>query len=103
MDISSSLPTTNKHLIRLVEKMADFCQPHAVQRLNGSDEEDAHLKRLVVEAGIFTALDEDKWPGCYYARSRAAARTGNTQQRVHQLGVRTHQKDDDQFRTLRGT
>ncbi len=62
-------PTTNKHLIRWVEKMADLCQPTAIHWLTGSDEEDAQLKRELVAAGTFTKLDPALWPGCYYARS----------------------------------
>ena len=62
-------PTTNKHLVRWVEKMADLCQPARVYWLDGSDEEDARLKQELVDAGTFTRLDEKLWPGCYYARS----------------------------------
>src|ERR1700722_18304310 len=62
-------PTTNKHLICWVEKMADLCQPANIHWLAGSDEEDARLKRELVKAGTFTKLSEEKWPGCYYARS----------------------------------
>ena len=62
-------PTTNKHLIRWVEKMVDLCQPERVHWLDGSDTEDALLKRELVAAGTFTVLDAKLWPGCYYARS----------------------------------
>ena len=65
---TTSTPTTNKHLIRWVEKMADLCQPARIHWLDGSDEEDRELKRQLVEAGTFTPLDEHKWPGCFYAR-----------------------------------
>jgi len=66
---SSTLPTTNKHLIRWVEKMADLCQPANIHWLDGSDDEDAKLKQILVAAGTFTKLDPTLWPGCYYARS----------------------------------
>jgi phosphoenolpyruvate carboxykinase (GTP) len=49
--------------------MADLCQPARVHWLDGSDEEDAWLKRGLVDGGTFTKLDETLWPGCYYARS----------------------------------
>ena len=62
-------PTTNKHLIRWVEKMADLCQPAHIVWLDGSDEEDARLKQQLVAAGTFIPLDETLWPGCFYARS----------------------------------
>src|ERR1700691_6632890 len=62
-------PTTNKHLIRWVEKMADLCRPEAIHWVDGSkDEYDAICERLI-EAGTFIRLNQKKWPGCFYARS----------------------------------
>ena len=49
--------------------MAELCQPARVEWLDGSDEEDARLKQILVDGGTFTRLDEALWPGCYYARS----------------------------------
>ncbi len=49
--------------------MADLCQPDRIHWLDGSDEEDAELKRQLIAAGTLTPLDAAKWPGCYYARS----------------------------------
>jgi phosphoenolpyruvate carboxykinase (GTP) len=63
------LPTTNKHLVRWVEKMADLCQPARIHWIDGSIEENARLCDLLVCAGTFTRLSEEKWPGCFYARS----------------------------------
>jgi len=66
----NSVPlSTNKHLLRWVEKMADLCRPARIHWIDGSDPEDRELKRQLVEAGTFTKLSEQKWPGCYYARS----------------------------------
>jgi phosphoenolpyruvate carboxykinase (GTP) len=70
--VSSSSPaplTTNKHLIRWVEKMAELCQPDAVHWIDGSEEEYERLCDQLVEAGTFYPLNEDLWPGCFYARS----------------------------------
>jgi phosphoenolpyruvate carboxykinase (GTP) len=61
--------TTNKHLIRWVEKMADLCQPNAVHWIDGSEEENDRLCQQLVDAGTFTRLDEQLWPRCFYARS----------------------------------
>ena len=63
--------TTNKHLIRWVEKMAELTQPDAVHWIDGSQEEYDALCQGLVEAGTFTRLNEKLWPGCYYARSDA--------------------------------
>ena len=62
-------PTTNKHLIRWVDKMADLCQPARIHWIDGSEEENAWLSDELVQAGTFTRLSESKWPGCFYARS----------------------------------
>ena len=62
-------PTTNKHLIRWVEKMADLCQPQRVHWIDGSAGENEALCQELVAAGTFTRLNQDLWPGCYYARS----------------------------------
>lgn len=62
-------PTTNKHLIRWVEKMADLTQPTSIHWVDGSEEENGLLCSRLVSAGTFIKLDEKLWPGCYYARS----------------------------------
>ncbi len=62
-------PTSNKHLIRWVEKMADLTQPAAIQWIDGSQEEYDRLCEQLVQAGTFTRLNQDLWPGCFYARS----------------------------------
>ncbi len=66
---STRVLTTNKHLIRWVEKMAELTQPAAVHWIDGSDAENEWLCAKLVEAGTFTRLNEELWPGCYYARS----------------------------------
>jgi len=62
-------PTTNKHLIRWVEKMADLTQPSAIHWIDGSQAEYERLCDQLVAAGTFFPLDDNKWPGCFYARS----------------------------------
>jgi phosphoenolpyruvate carboxykinase (GTP) len=62
-------PTTNKHLIRWVEKMADLTQPDRIHWIDGSQEEYDFLCDQLVKAGTFTRLNEKLWPGCFLARS----------------------------------
>jgi phosphoenolpyruvate carboxykinase (GTP) len=62
-------PTTNKHLLRWVEKMAALCQPEAIHWVDGSDAENECLCDLLVQGETFIRLDRDLWPRCYYARS----------------------------------
>jgi phosphoenolpyruvate carboxykinase (GTP) len=62
----------NVHLLNWVEKMAALTKPAAIHWVDGSTEEDEMLKALMVEGGTFTKLNEELWPGCYYARSDAS-------------------------------
>jgi phosphoenolpyruvate carboxykinase (GTP) len=62
-------PTTNRHLVRWVEKMAELCRPDHIHWVDGSQAEYDFLCDRLVAAGTFTRLDKKKWPGCFYARS----------------------------------
>jgi phosphoenolpyruvate carboxykinase (GTP) len=61
----------NTHLRRWVEKMRELTHPAAIHWVDGSGEENEALCAQMVEAGTFTKLNQDLWPGCYYARSDA--------------------------------
>ena len=65
----SKARTTNRHLIRWVEKMADLCEPDCIHWVDGSDAEYRLLCDELVDAGTFTRLDPQLWPRCFYARS----------------------------------
>jgi phosphoenolpyruvate carboxykinase (GTP) len=68
----SSVPlSTNKHLLRWVEKMADLCEPAAIHWVDGSDDENQMLCDQMVAGGTFIKLNEELWPNSYYARSDA--------------------------------
>jgi phosphoenolpyruvate carboxykinase (GTP) len=60
---------TNKHLLRWVEKMAELTRPAAIHWVDGSKQEYDRLCAEMVDAGTFIKLNEELWPGCYYARS----------------------------------
>src|ERR1700752_3178976 len=67
--VATNPPTSNKHLIRWVEKMAELCRPDSIHWVDGSKSEyDAICDRLIA-AGTFIRLDQKRWPGCFYARS----------------------------------
>ena len=61
--------STNVHLLNWVDKMAALTKPAAIHWVDGSIEEDEMLKAQMVESGTFIKLNEELWPGCYYARS----------------------------------
>ena len=58
-----------KPLIRWVEKMAELCKPQSIHWVDGSEEENTQLCAELVKNGTFIKLNEESWPGCYYARS----------------------------------
>ena len=62
----------NKHLLRWVEKIAELTTPAAIHWVDGSKEEYDWLCAEMVRAGTFIKLNEELWPGCYYARSDAS-------------------------------
>ena len=61
--------TTNKHVIRWVEKMAELTQPAAIHWVDGSQKEDDRQCDEMVASGTFVRLNQKKWPGCLHARS----------------------------------
>ena len=61
--------TTNGHLIRWVEKMAELTEPAEIHWVDGSQQEYDRLCDEMVANGTFTRLNQGKWPGCFYARS----------------------------------
>ncbi|MEA2206013.1 MAG: phosphoenolpyruvate carboxykinase [Blastocatellia bacterium] len=70
-DTSAPL-SKNTHLLNWVEKMAALTKPAAIHWVDGSAEEDEALKAQMVASGTFVKLNEELWPGCYYARSDAS-------------------------------
>ena len=49
--------------------MRQLTQPAAIHWVDGSDEENEYLCAQLVASGTFTSLNQDLWPGCYYAKS----------------------------------
>ena len=64
--------STNQHLLRWVEKMADLCKPDAIHWIDGSEEEYDRLCAQMVASGSFIKLNQKTWPGCFLARSDAS-------------------------------
>jgi phosphoenolpyruvate carboxykinase (GTP) len=62
----------NKHLLRWVEKMAELTRPERIHWVDGSEQEYETLCAQMVEGGTFIQLNQDLWPGCFYARSDAS-------------------------------
>jgi phosphoenolpyruvate carboxykinase (GTP) len=62
-------PTRNKHLLRWVEKMAELACPAAIHWVDGSQQEYDQLCEQLIANGTFIRLNQEKRPGCFYARS----------------------------------
>jgi phosphoenolpyruvate carboxykinase (GTP) len=61
--------STNPHLVTWVRKMVALCKPAHVHWVDGSQEEYDALCGQLVATGTFVRLNEEKWPGCFLARS----------------------------------
>ena len=59
----------NGHLLKWVEKVGRLTQPAAIHWVDGTSEESSSICGRMVESGSFIKLNEESWPGCYYARS----------------------------------
>jgi phosphoenolpyruvate carboxykinase (GTP) len=71
--LKPSIPlSSNKHLLRWVEKMVALTRPASIHWVDGSQEEYDQLCNLLVANGTFVRLNQKLWPGCYYARSDAS-------------------------------
>jgi phosphoenolpyruvate carboxykinase (GTP) len=62
----------NQHLVRWVQKIADLTKPAAIHWVDGSQSEYDDLCEQLVSTGTFTRLNQELWPGCFYARSDAS-------------------------------
>ena len=62
----------NTHLLNWVDKMAALTKPDAIHWVDGSQQEYDDLCRQLVDGGTFIRLNQDLWPGCFYARSDAS-------------------------------
>jgi len=49
--------------------MAELCHPDSIHWVDGSQAEYDFLCERLVAVGTFTHLNEEQWPGCFYARS----------------------------------
>jgi len=63
------------HVMDWVNHWADVCQPKDIHVMDGTDEEDAAIKRMLVQQGVLTVLT--KYDNCFLARTdpRDVART----------------------------
>ncbi|MBI3257715.1 MAG: phosphoenolpyruvate carboxykinase (GTP) [Actinobacteria bacterium] len=68
-NLSTTPPTSNAKLLSWVQEVAALCQPDAIEWCDGSEGEYARMCELLVEAGTFVKLDDEKRPNSFLARS----------------------------------
>jgi phosphoenolpyruvate carboxykinase (GTP) len=61
--------TSNAKLLAWVHEIAELCEPDAIEWCDGSEEEYQRLTQLLVDAGTFLKLDDEKRPNSFLARS----------------------------------
>jgi phosphoenolpyruvate carboxykinase (GTP) len=66
---ASKVLSSNHHLLRWVEKIAELTQPASIHWVDGSQEENDALCEQMVRSGTFLKLNEKLWPDCFFARS----------------------------------
>jgi len=67
--MSSRPLSQNRHLLKWIEKMAELTKPAAIHWVDGTQGEYDRICKQMVAAGTFLKLNQDLWPGCFYARS----------------------------------
>ncbi len=65
----SEAPCENRHLLKWVDKIAELTKPDAIHWVDGSIEEYRRLCEEMVQNATLIELNQELWPGCYYARS----------------------------------
>ena len=68
-ELASKPPTDNQHLLQWVRETAALTKPDRIVWCDGSEAERARLTAVAVEEGALHELNQDQYPGCYYARS----------------------------------
>ncbi len=66
---SAEYMTTNSFLKNWIEEMAALCLPDDIVWIDGSEEQYVQLRQEACATGEIVALDQEKYPGCYYHRT----------------------------------
>ena len=62
--------TSNANVLKWIDEVVSLTKPTNVMWIDGSEEQLSHLRQEACNTGELKALNQDKYPGCYYHRSR---------------------------------
>ena len=95
--VSAGALSTNTHLLRWVEKMAELCKPAAIHWVDGSQGEYDALCAEMVASGTFIRLNQELWPGCFLRAQRRERRRAGGGPHLHLLAVEGGRRPDQQL------
>lgn len=62
--------TSNANVLKWIDEVVSMTKPAKVMWIDGSEEQLAMLREEACKTGELKALDQEKYPGCYYHRSQ---------------------------------
>lgn len=62
--------TSNANVLKWIDDVVSLTNPNKVMWIDGSEEQLAMLREEACSTGELKALNQEKYPGCYYHRSR---------------------------------
>ena len=62
--------TSNANVLKWIDEVVSLTKPTNVMWIDGSEEQLSRLREEACNTGELKALNQDKYPGCYYHRSR---------------------------------
>ena len=98
--------TNNEKLLNWVNETVELCQPDDVRWCDGSQAENDELCDVLVQAGTFIRLNQEKRPGCFLAQSdpgdvaRVEDRTFICTKNEDDVGPTNNWRDADEMKTV---
>ena len=98
--------TNNEKLLNWVNETVELCQPDDVRWCDGSQAENDELCDVLVNAGTFIRLNQEKRPGCFLAQSdpgdvaRVEDRTFICTKNEDDVGPTNNWRDADEMKTV---
>lgn len=98
--------TNNEKLINWVNETVALCQPDDVRWCDGTQAENDELCGVLVQAGTFIRLNQEKRPGCFLAQSdpgdvaRVEDRTFICTKNEDDVGPTNNWRDADEMKTV---